>query len=432
MLKLALTQDAVPHTLVTRLTHHHSIYSPYFDPKRSTKDLADIDLKSSIYRASYLTANTSTLFHLTDIESQLTPGEQNGFLAHLQVGSKHIEQLVYMDTGSSLLWINCEPCGFNVPGPLFHPMESSSYEIEDCDSSEICDATGAVKIRCDDDYDGCTFNVRYGSSGYSQGHLARETFKFGRSRETLKNIIFGCSERTSLYVNGILGLGNNRLSLIAQRHSSKFSYCIGNISDRSYAYNTLVIGDKIELLGYETPMISEDKYYITLEGIKIGDKPLDIDPQIFKRTSDYNGGMVVDTGSTYSFIPEVVLKKFEAEIINLIDFLVARNYSITYEGYTRLCYNGVLNRDLSGFPAVELQFQGEASMELTAENIFQQIYDENFCLAILPSEILQTSVSILGNLMQQYFYVAYDLRGMKLAFQRMECNTVDDYIHDEL
>ncbi|KAK4415353.1 Aspartic proteinase nepenthesin-2 [Sesamum alatum] len=189
-----------------------------------------------------------------------------------------------------------------------------------------------------------------------------------------------------------------------QIQSSKFSYCIGNIN----------------------------KYYVNLESIKIGDKLLDIDAEIFRRKSDYNGGMVLDSASTYSFIPQEALEKFEEETTNLIDLLLFRNFSITYRGYTRLCYNGVLTRDLTGFPTVQFQFQGDATMEVTDDNIFQQTYEGTFCLAILPSEVLGTSISLLGSLMQQYFYIAYDLREKKLAFQRMECNAVDDYIRDQL
>ncbi|KAL0383297.1 UNVERIFIED_CONTAM: Aspartic proteinase nepenthesin-2 [Sesamum calycinum] len=309
------TQDPVPPLLVTRLIHDHSVNSPYFDPKKTIKELADIDLQSSISSAKYLISNTSVSSYLTDIESQLTPKLQRVALP---------------------------------------------------------------------------------------------------------------------YANGVLGLGASVLSLITQLQYSKFSYCIGNISDRSYPYNTLVIGDRIELIGYKTPMIIEHKYYINLESIKIGNKLLDIDSEIFRRKPDYNGGMVLDTGSTYSFIPQVALDQFEGETGKLIDLLLVRNSSIKYREYTRLCYNGVLTRDLTGFPTVQFQFQGDATMELTDENIFQQTYDGTFCLAILPSETLGTSISLLGNLMQQYFYIAYDLRDKKLSFQRMDCNTVDDYIHDEL
>ncbi|KAL0359755.1 UNVERIFIED_CONTAM: Aspartic proteinase nepenthesin-2 [Sesamum angustifolium] len=360
------TQDPVPPLLVTRLIHHHSVDSPHFDPKKTTEELTDIDLQSSISRAKYLISNTSVLFYPTDIESQLTPKLQRGSLATLKVGEQYTDQLVYMDTGSSLLWINCEPCGLNVPGPLYHPLESSSYRMQYCEDFGMCEATGTVRSECDVD-DICQYNVRYGSKDYSSGHIATETIKFGRSKGTLRSILFGCAKHTTIYANGVLGLGASELSL-----------------------------------------------------------------QIFRRKPDYIGGMVLDSGSTYSFIPQVALDQFEGETVKLIDLLLVRNSSIKYRGYTRLCYNGVLTRDLMGFPTVQFQFQGDTTMELTDENIFQQTYDGTFCLAILPSETLGTSISLLGNLMQQYFYNAYDLRDKKLSFQRMDCNTVDDYIHDEL
>ncbi|GFQ08477.1 aspartic proteinase nepenthesin-1 [Phtheirospermum japonicum] len=231
--------------------------------------------------------------------------------------------------------------------------------------------------------------------------------------------------------------GNLGLSLVSQYQASKFSYCIGNISDRSYAYNTLVIGNSIELWGVQTPLIVEDKNYINLEGIKIGDFSLEFDPQIFIRnSSEYTGGMMVDTGSSLSFIPGVVLSDFETTVKNLIDYELDLDldpdYSNKYKEHTRLCYHGVVSIDLIGFPLVKLQFQDNAVMELRAENIFQQTRDEIFCLAILPSELLGTTVSILGNVMQQNFYVGYDLLEKKLSFQRMVCKAVDEYYHDEL
>ncbi|GFP90317.1 protein aspartic protease in guard cell 1 [Phtheirospermum japonicum] len=400
-----------------------------------------MELTSSISRALYLTSNTSSSLELTDIESQLTPGKLNGFLVHLRVGSKEVEQYVYMDTGSNLLWINCEPCGHKVPWPIFHPKESSSYQPEGCDFKDTCDASGAVHVDCEDanyDHDGCKYSVSYGPGGFSRGYLARETFKFGRiNNETLRNIVFGCARRTNLYLNGILGLGNLRLSLISQYNASKFSYCIGNISDRTYAYNELVIGNQVQLWGSQTPLSVEDKNYINLIGIKIGWTTVKFNPKIFRRNSaEYTGGMVVDTGSTLSFIPQLVLTRFEESTSHLIEskLQLHRNYSIKYNNnIRRLCYGGVVTRDLKRFPIVIFHFQGHAYMELTADNIFQQIDDHTFCLAILPSKILKTTISILGNLMQQNFYVAYDLSRKKLSFKRMKCKTVEDYYdHDEL
>ncbi|KAL0339920.1 UNVERIFIED_CONTAM: hypothetical protein Sradi_4508800 [Sesamum radiatum] len=85
------TQDPVPPLLVTRLIHHHSVDSPYFDSKKMTEELADIDLQSSISRAKYLISNTSVSCYPTDIESQLTPKLQCGFLANLKVGEQYTD-----------------------------------------------------------------------------------------------------------------------------------------------------------------------------------------------------------------------------------------------------------------------------------------------------------------------------------------------------
>ncbi|KAL6497925.1 hypothetical protein OROHE_026771 [Orobanche hederae] len=282
---------------------------------------------------------------LNSLETKLTSAKF-GFLANLRSA---------MDQLSS-----------DAPDPLFDPKGSTSFEMEYCINTQICDGTGAVKLT-DCSEGRCSYIIRYGD-GHARGYLARETFDLGTSQKD----------------TGILGLAANRLSLVSQLNASKFSYCFGNISDRSYPYSFFGIGDYIGGFQYKTRLIIEGKYYINLESIKIGSKFLEVDPQIFRRISaDYTGGMIVDTGSTDTFIPQVVINKFENEVINLIHSTVPRNHSIlTYKGYTRLCYNGVLTRDLQRFPKVHFTFEGKATMMLTPENVFHQLYADTFCLGI--------------------------------------------------
>ncbi|GFP82049.1 aspartic proteinase nepenthesin-1 [Phtheirospermum japonicum] len=357
-----------------------------------------------------------------------------------------------MDTGSNLIWINCWPCGLNVPEPIYSPNASKSYMIEDC-FSDICTDSGAVRIvPC---LRVCPYEVSYGGGGSTGGILARETFKFGTgNNEALHNLTFGCARyNKNMFMNGILGLGSLKLSLVSQYGSSKFAYCIGNISDRSSAYSTLVIGQNVKHWGVETPLFIEDKYYVNLESIKIGTTSLAFDPRIFRRnSSEYTGGMVIDTGSTLTHIPIKVLLAFEATIMELIEVElgldIVRNDTIPYkhEEYEtmRLCYNGVVTRDLVkyfrltrnvDFPTVKLGFQGGMTMELSAENIFQQTFENTFCSVIVPSEALRTTISILGNWMQQRFYFAYHLDQSVLSFtpaKNCKLDVEKHYIHDEL
>ncbi|KAG8367733.1 hypothetical protein BUALT_Bualt16G0103600 [Buddleja alternifolia] len=264
---------------------------------------------------------------------------------------------------------------------------------------------------------------------FSKGHLATDAIQFAKSKEVNK-ILFGCSRSTNLYNNGVLGLGTNKILLVTQSGYSKFSYCLGDLSDPYYEFNRLVIGgDKIKLRGAQTPVVEQNHYFINLEQIKIGGRLIDMDMETFTRMpKNYTGGVVVDTGATYTLFPLEALETWESEIDNVLDL---QGFELEADDRMRLCYRGVLNTDLSWFPSVEFIFQGNAVMDLAVQNLFHQVADQKFCLAFEPTKTLL--FSLLGNLIQQYYYVAFDLKAKKLAFQMMECSTIDDKIrHDEL
>ncbi|KAL3615416.1 hypothetical protein CASFOL_041077 [Castilleja foliolosa] len=234
----ALTQYSdPPPILVTKLVHYLTLDSPFYDDyfsNKSARDISLFDLHTNIAQMPF--------------ETRLTARPTGGFLVHIKVGSKSFDQFVYMDTGSGLLWINCEPCGHNVPYPIFYPPDSTTFRKENC-SLGFCPATGSVKVECKDKGT-CTYTARYAGDDFSTGYLARDSITFQGSDEILQQVTFGCARATSgLKVNGMLGLSNNPISLISQMHVSKFGYCIGNISDYKYLYHMLTIGDEIELLG---------------------------------------------------------------------------------------------------------------------------------------------------------------------------------------
>ncbi|KAL3615422.1 hypothetical protein CASFOL_041083 [Castilleja foliolosa] len=422
-------------TLVTKLIHYLSFDSPFYNTiaNKSAIEISYLDLKHSIARASYLTSNNNNsnkiLFDDNNvaIDTRLSAASPpNGFLAHIQFGSELLDQFVVMDTGSSLTWIHCEPCGFALyepPKPVFNPLDSSTFRKENCRNLWFCD----YSIRCDNKGT-CSYTKNYAGGQTSKGYLARDSIKFGGSEELLLQFGFGCSKATKLPYNGILGLSNYKTSIIYQMQASEFAYCLGNISDRGYAYNMLSIGNTINV-SRKTKLIIQDKYYVTLEAIKFDGIPLDIDASSFQRNpSEYTGGMVVDTGTTYTYMPRVVVKKIEEKIIDVIEYYsysLTPNKTFKSDGYPMLCYDGLLTRDLHGwFPIVTLQFEGEfADMDLTYENMFKQMDDQSFCSIVVPSESegLEFPFSILGNMMQQYFYISYNLVEMTFAFERIDC-----------
>ncbi|XP_019260470.1 PREDICTED: aspartic proteinase CDR1-like [Nicotiana attenuata] len=195
------------------------------------------------------------------------------------------------------------PLKIESPAPLYRYAESSSY-VEDvyCGTS-VCDLM-ILKGKCGVSTRRCEYTYSY-ATGRTRGHLASEVVAFELSNGTeviFKRLIFGCSSIFSQgadKVSGVLGLGQRA-----------------------------------------------GKYYITLEKISVGDKFLDIDPIIFKRI-DHQGGMIVDSGATSSYLPEIAYKKLKEEIKSVIGTTLEEFIS---NRPNELCYYGIVTRDLKGLP----------------------------------------------------------------------------------
>nr|XP_009591343.3 aspartic proteinase nepenthesin-1-like [Nicotiana tomentosiformis] len=223
----------------------------------------------------------SNILKKDSVEVQIYPVYGTQFLIPLKIGTPPMPQILIMDTGSFLLWVHC---GFTIggegsPAPLYQNADSSSY-VEDV----------------------VTFQSK------------------NESEETIKRLVFGCSSisRGVDRCSGVLGLGQRPVSLVSQQNYTGFSYCIGNISDVNYDSNVLVLGEKPIIEEISTPMFMVlGKYYINLERISVGDKFLDIDPSILTRI-DYQGGMIVDSGATSTYLPEIAFKKLKEEIKSVI------------------------------------------------------------------------------------------------------------------
>ncbi|KAK4775320.1 hypothetical protein SAY86_010255 [Trapa natans] len=81
----------------------------------------------------------------------------------------------------------------------------------------------------------------------------------------------------------------------------KFSHCFGDLRNPKYEYNMLLFGDGAILEGDVTPIETHLVfYYVTLVGISVGEEKLDIDPSVFRLGLRGEGGVLVDSGSTFT------------------------------------------------------------------------------------------------------------------------------------
>ncbi|XP_028751359.1 aspartyl protease UND-like [Neltuma alba] len=403
---------AKAHRIIFKLSHHKFILN----------QLHNQTVKASLARLAYLERKAGGISHnyyTNDLRARMKAeifGVQ--FMANFSIGDPPVPQLLTMDTGSNLFWVQCLPCNkcFQQTSPLFDPFKSSTYTNISC-KCPSCSVFDEDKC---DAYDNCKFSHKYLDGTDVAGILGTEALTFVTSDEdviTVPEVLFGCASDNNAFdgePSGIIGLGPSNISLVTQL-GSKFSYCLGSIMDPKYTHNVLVLGEGARLEGDSTPLeVFNDLYHVRLESISVGEKQLDIDPCIFKRTPEGKGGVVIDSGTTLTFLLPEWYEPVASEVQKLLDGKLERSYD---PYIPNLCYKGVISRDLTGFPVVTFHFAGGAELALDINSLFQENGKEEFCLALQESQ----EMSIIGIMAQQNYNVGFDVSGKNVFFQRIDC-----------
>ncbi|XP_031378202.1 aspartic proteinase CDR1-like [Punica granatum] len=382
-----------PQRLTAKLIHRNSIFSPYYNPNATVWELNQEALNRSRehmryyqYRMTALRENVGLLDSSDMTLGLITSDAGVIFLASMSIGQPPIPQLLIVDTGSQI-------CG-NTSG--------------ECSQGK------------------CTFNITYFDGTSVLGNIASEQLLFETTdggKIPVPIHVFGCANTISGPSNsqesGLLGLGLSRFSLIRQL-GGKLSHCFGDIHDPKYEHNMLVFGEGAVLEGDVTPLDTSRRLYsVSMEGISVGDEKLNIDPSIFKSQTLGDGGVVIDTGSTFSVLAKGGYELLHEKVQSVLDPSLQR---ITYSQEPGLlCYKGQVDWELTGFPAVSFHLAQGADIVLDTSSMFRQMESDIFCMAIEPSNDEMSNLSIIGNLALQSYNVGYDIDGGKMYVQRIDC-----------
>ena len=351
------------------------------------------------------------------------------FLVNISIGRPPVPQLVSIDTGSDLLWVQCRPCAdcFRQSTPIFDPSQSSTY-MDLPYHSPIC--PNSLHNRNCNPQNQCIYKESYADGSTTSGNLATEDIVFETSDQgtvTVSSVLFGCGHsnqgRFDGQQSGILGLSAGDKSIVS-RLGSRFSYCIGDLFDPHYIHNQLAFGDGVKMEGSSTPFQTFNGfYYVTLQGISLGETRLVIDPTVFQMTESGLGGVIMDSGTTATFLAKDGFIPLSNEIRKLVGGHFRRVIYRPIPGWP--CYKGRANEDLRGFPALTFHFAEGAELVLDTNSLFVQKNQNVFCLAILESN-LKGIRSVMGIMAQQHYNVGYDLIGKRVYFQRIDCELLKD------
>ena len=391
------------------LIHRDSPLSPLYNSSMTQTEV--------IINAALRSISRISLFHFTEegnkAETILIPN-RGDYLMKIFIGTPPVESLAVADTGSDLIWVQCKPCEQCYPqnAPIFDPKNSSTFEAIPCDSQSCrllnrysCGSSGE-----------CRYYYSYGDKSFTVGELASDTISFGsnggQSIDSPKTIL-GCGHdnegKFRSTGTGLVGLGGGHLSLVSQigdEIGHKFSYCLLPFSANSTS--KLKFGSESTVSGngvVSTPLVAKSPstyYYLTLEGVSIGEKKLQTEQSV--------GNIVIDSGTTLTMLESNFYDSFEAAVKEAI----GNDHEPVQDPPEplRLCYR---DGSVENLPDVTFHFSG-ADIHLQKMNTFL-VVDNLMCLLMVPSE----RFSIFGNLAQVNFNVQYDLQRKMVSFSPADC-----------
>ncbi|KAL0555291.1 hypothetical protein IC582_009234 [Cucumis melo] len=385
-------------------------------------------------------------------KSPLSPHSYGAYSTPLSFGTPQQTLHLIFDTGSSLVWFPCTSrylcteCSFPKIDPTgiprFVPKLSSSSKLVGCQNPKCAWIFGPdVKSQCrscNPKTENCTqtcpaYVVQYGS-GSTAGLLLSETLDFPNKK--IPNFVVGCSFLSIHQPSGIAGFGRGSESLPSQMGLKKFAYCLASRKFDDSAHSGQLIldssGVKTSGLTYtsfrQNPSVSnhayKEYYYLNIRKIIVGNQAVKVPYKYLVPGPDGNGGSIIDSGSTFTFMDkpvlDVVAQEFEKQLAN-------RTRATDVETLTGLrpCFDISKEKSVE-FPELIFQFKGGAKWALPLNNYFALVSSSGVaCLTVVTHNTEDGGGGgpsvILGAFQQQNFYVEYDLVNERLGFRKQTC-----------
>ncbi|XP_024995056.1 probable aspartyl protease At4g16563 [Cynara cardunculus var. scolymus] len=392
---------------------------------------------------------------------------------------------LYMDTGSDTVWLPCKPftcimCeGESDPKTTPPPQNLSASAAPVTCQSRACSAVHSTlptsdlcaMARCPlesiemsecHNYSCPSFYYAYGDGSFV-ARLYKDNLEIPMSSPpslVIKNFTFGCAHESLGEPIGVAGFGRGALSLPAQlavfspHLGTQFSYCLVSHSfetERLRQPSPLILG-RVDSVGSEnkakrvptsqpddfayTPMLENSKhpyyYYVGLEAITVGNHRLPAPENMKTIDRKGNGGMVVDSGTTYSMLPEEFYNSVVSEFAKRMKSGHKRAKAVEDRTGLSPCYY-VDEGAKRLVPQMVLHFGGNSSVVMPRKNYFYEFMDggddgkvkrKAGCMMVMNGGYFPESggpAGLLGNYQQQGLEVVYDLLKKRMGFARRNC-----------
>ncbi|XP_071707511.1 aspartic proteinase 36-like [Rutidosis leptorrhynchoides] len=354
----------------------------------------------------------------------------NGYYTtRLWIGSPPQRFALIVDTGSTVTYVpcsTCEKCGKH-QDPKFDPELSSTYEPVKCN----------IDCLCDNDKKQCIYERQYAEMSSSSGVLGEDIISFGNQSDlSPQRATFGCEnmETGDLYsqhADGIMGLGRGDLSLVDQLVdkgviSDSFSLCYGGMDVGGGAMVLGGISPPPEMVYAYSDPVRSPYYNIELKELHVAGKRLPLNPSVFYGKH----GTVLDSGTTYAYLPEAAFLAFKDAITKELQTL--KQIKGPDPSYNDICFSGA-GSDISElsdkFPSVDMVFGKGHKLSLSPENyLFRHSKVRGaYCLGVFQNG--KDPTTLLGGIITRNIFVMYDRENDKIGFWKTNCSDLWARLH---
>ncbi|KAH9668599.1 peptidase A1 domain-containing protein [Citrus sinensis] len=335
-----------------------------------------------------------------------------------------------LDTGSDLTWLQCDaPCVrcVEAPHPLYRPS-NNLVPFED----PICASLHAPGHHNCEDPTQCDYELEYADGGSSLGVLVKDAFAFNYTNGQRLNprLALGCGYNqvpgTSYHpLDGILGLGKGKSSIVSQLHSQKLirnvvGHCLSgggggflffgdDLYDSSRVVWTSMSSDYTK---YYSPGVAELFFGGETTGLK-------------------NLPVVFDSGSSYTYLNRVTYQTLTSIMKKELS---AKSLKEAPEDETLpLCWKG--RRPFKNvhdvkkcFRTLALSFtdgKTRTLFELTPEAYLIISNKGNVCLGILNgAEVGLQDLNVIGAISMQDRLVIFDNEKQMIGWMPTNCDQI--------
>ncbi|CAM0913864.1 unnamed protein product [Alopecurus aequalis] len=358
------------------------------------------------------------------------------YLIHFGIGTPSPQAVALtLDTGSDLIWTQCACVAcFEQPFAYFDPSTSGTSGTVSC-SDPMCGAQGGLPdpwSGCSVPDNQCLYTYTYGDNSVTQGTVIQDTFTFSGTDTdvAVPSLRFGCGMNNSgIFTSnesGIAGFGRGALSLPSQLNVSMFSYCFTTIVEPGSSPVFLGTPDNLGANSQSTPFVpspatGKSFYYLSLQGVSVGETLLPFDASAFALKDDGSSGTFIDSGTSITSFPQAVFQSLQEALASQLSLPVA-NASNTPGGL--LCFSTADPKNVP-VPKMTLHLEG-ADWDLPRENYMLDVEGDGgtggplLCVVIVSAG--NSTTTTIGNFQQQNMHIVYDLEANNMIFAPASCD----------